>query len=156
MENYVSFHFQVLMSSMHETFLCSFQSPCESWETVETFEHVEPLVGSCPNTEMWWRHKTSLQVSGFNGSGSNTNAAEITMNDSLITEGEGLISASALWEIMRNISVWKLLWSVGVFAPRGTIGTFLSLQMLLENPQQKCSYFANNFQIFMFLSFLPN
>lgn len=119
MENYVSFHFQVPVSGMHETFLYSFQSPCGSWETVETFEHLKPLAGSCPNTEMWWRNKTSLQVSGFNGSGSSTNAAEITVNSPLITEREGLISASVLWEIMRNISVWKLPWSLESLVLRG-------------------------------------
>lgn len=153
MENYVSL-FQVPRSSMHESFLYSFQSPCESWETVETFE---PLVGSCPITEeMWWRDKISPQVSGFNGSGSNTNAAEITINDSLITERQGLISASAFWEIMRNISMWKLPWSLGVFGPRGAMGAFGSVQMLLENPQDKCSYFTSHFPIFIFFSFLPD
>lgn len=45
------------------------------------------------------------QVNGFNGSGSNGNAAEITINDCLITERKGLISAFVLGGIMRNLSV---------------------------------------------------
>lgn len=115
------------------------------------------LVVCCPFTEeLWWKDKTSLQVRGFNGSGSNTNAAEITINDCLITEREGLIYASVIWEIMRNISVWKLPWNLGVFGPGGAIETFRSVQMLLENPQDKCSYFTSHFPIFILFSFLPD
>lgn len=38
----------------------------------------------------------------------------------------------------------------------GATGTFRLVQMLLENPQEKCSYFTSNFPIFVFFPFLSD
>lgn len=51
MEGGVSFYSEVHVSSMHETFWCSFLRPCASWKTMETWELAEFLGCSCPITD---------------------------------------------------------------------------------------------------------